>query len=77
MSLKKIEKWHRDLTKTFKFWDPKAVKKGVQGQWSMDPLGRQLNKIMNGFSSRPSSAGGYNTWSQGVYGHTGSIVGRY
>lgn len=77
MSWKKIEKIARGFTKTTKFWDPKAVKKGVKQQWAQDPLGRQLNKLMDGFSSRPSSAGGYNTWSQGVYGHTGSIVGRY
>lgn len=54
MNLKKqVKHWghkfydlHSGAAKTLKFWDPKRVKHGVSQQWKLDPLGKQLNKLM-------------------------------
>lgn len=72
---KKLKKWHKGLGNTLKFWDPKAVKKGIRQQWSLDPLGKKLNKLSSMF--RKNSAASYGSYGSYGYGHTGSIVGRY
>lgn len=71
---KKIKRWNKGLGNTLKFWDPKAVRKGIRKQWSLDPLGRKLNRLGQMFKT--NSARGY-SYSSGDYGITGSIVGRY
>ena len=74
---KSSKTWIKGLGNTLQFWDPKKVKKGVRQQWShsADPLGNQLNKMLFPEANSASSYHAQNEY--GIYGPTGSIVGRY
>lgn len=72
-----VRNFYSGLNDTLHFWDPNRVKRGVQKQWSgkYDPLGNQLNKMF--FPEANSAQSFYRQNEFGIYGPTGSIVGKY
>lgn len=72
-----IKNWYGGLNDTLHFWDHERVQRGVKKQWGakFDPLGNQLSKMF--FPSSNSARSYYDANQYGVYGPTGSIVGRF